>query len=125
MYCLALLLPGLRGCTWFSLAAGLNLVIVSRTESKLAAVANEVSFKYNVETKYVVVDFAHTDASVWRRVAGALQGLDIGLLINNVGLSYDHPEYFDELEEETIQDILEVNITSVNQARQLQLTLNA
>lgn len=104
--------------TWYSCCAGLNLVLVSRTESKLAAFANEIAFKYNVEAKYTVVDFAHADQATWQRTAEAVKGLDVGLLINNVGLSYDHPEYFDELNDETIRDIVEVNITSVNQVSQ-------
>ena len=96
----------------------MNLVLVSRTESKLAAVANEIAFKYSVEAKYTVVDFAHADQATWQRTAEAVKGLDVGLLINNVGLSYDHPEYFDEISAETIRDIVEVNITSVNQVSQ-------
>lgn len=90
-------------------------MLVSRTDSKLAAVANEIAFKYNIEAKYTVVDFAHADEATWQRTAEAIKGLDVGLLINNVGLSYDHPEYFEKLRDETIRDIVEVNITSVNQ----------
>lgn len=96
--------------------AGLNLMLVSRTESKLAAVANEIAFKYKIEAKYTVVDFAHADTATWQQTAEALKDLEVGLLINNVGLSYDHPEYYDQLTEQNIRDIVEVNITSVNQA---------
>lgn len=90
-------------------------MLVSRTESKLAAIANEIAFKYNIEAKYTVVDFAHADVATWQRTTEAIKGLDVGLLINNVGLSYDHPEYYDQLNEQSIRDIVEVNITSVNQ----------
>ena len=41
--------------------------------------------------------------------------LDVGLLVNNVGLSYDHCEYYEQLSEQSVRDIVEVNITSVNQ----------
>lgn len=41
--------------------------------------------------------------------------LNIGVLINNVALSYDHPEYLEQLSEQQIREMVEVNITSVNQ----------
>ena len=28
-----------------------------------------------------------------------MAGLDVGVLVNNVGRSYDHPEYFGEVDE--------------------------
>ena len=65
-----------------------------------------------------MVDFAHADEATWQHTAEAVKGLDVGLLINNVGLSYDHPEYFDKLSSETFRDIVEVNITSINQVSQ-------
>ncbi len=36
---------------------GLNIVLVSRTLSKLEIVAKEIEKNYNVETKIIVVDF--------------------------------------------------------------------
>jgi len=45
-----------------------------------------------------------------------LASLDVGLLINNVGLSYDHCEYFEQLSDEDIRSMVEVNITSINKA---------
>ena len=53
--------------------------------------------KYKVETKIIDVDF--TDTTIYARIERELAGLDIGLLVNNVGMSYDHPEYFSYLEE--------------------------
>ena len=100
----------------FDHAAGLNVLLISRTESKLNAAADEISSKYRVKTKICVVDFAHADEAVWRRVASEVLALDVGILFNNVGLSYDHPEYYDELSEATTRNIVETNITSVNQA---------
>lgn len=94
---------------------GLNVLLISRTEAKLAAASQEIASKFNVQTKYTVVDFAHADEATWKRTAAVMSTLNVGVLINNVGLSYDHPEYLEQLSEQQIKDMIEVNITSVNQ----------
>jgi len=33
----------------------------------------------------------------------------VGILVNNAGLSYDHPEYLDEVEDEFIADLVTIN----------------
>ena len=91
------------------------MLLISRTEAKLAAASKEIASKFNVQTKYTVLDFAHADEAPWRRTAAVMSTLNIGVLINNVGLSYDHPEYLEQLSEQQIRDMVEVNITSVNQ----------
>ena len=95
---------------------GLNVLLISRTEAKLAAASEEIASKYNVQTKYTVVNFAHADDATWKRTAAVMATLDIGILFNNVGLSYDHPDYLEMLSEQQVRDMVEVNITSVNQA---------
>lgn len=46
-----------------------------------------------METIIIAIDF--TDGqTVFPVIADALEDLDIGILVNNVGLSYLHPEYF-------------------------------
>lgn len=91
------------------------MLLISRTESKLIAASEEVAKKYNVQTKYTVVDFANADEATWRRTTTVMTSLDVGLLINNVGLSYDHAEYFELLSDQDIKNMVEVNITSINQ----------
>ncbi|KAA6427626.1 MAG: hypothetical protein FRX49_02289 [Trebouxia sp. A1-2] len=100
---------------------GLNVLLISRTESKLVAAAEEVAKKYNVQTKYTVVDFANADEVTWQRTTTALASLDVGLLINNVGLSYDHCEYLEHLSDQDVRNMVEVNITSVNQMTRIAL----
>lgn len=53
--------------------------------------------KYNVETRIIDVDFTKTD--IYDRIEKELSNLDIGVLINNVGMSYDMPQYFSEISE--------------------------
>ncbi|PIK62401.1 putative estradiol 17-beta-dehydrogenase 12-B-like [Apostichopus japonicus] len=79
-------------------AKGLNVVLMSRTESKLDAVASEIASKYNVQTKVIAVDFT-SGSEIYENIGQQLDGLEIGVLVNNVGMSYPYPLYFHELED--------------------------
>jgi len=64
-------------------ARGLNLVLVSRREDRLNALAQELSAKHHIETRVVATDLSSPDflADI-RRVTDSL---DVGLLISNAG----------------------------------------
>jgi len=79
-----------------------NIILISRTQTKLDEVAKELRDKFNVQTKTVAVDCASSSPTIWDPVRAAIQDLDIGILINNVGMSYDYPEFFSQ--SGTIQD---------------------
>ena len=99
----------------FALAqAGLNVVLISRTQSKLDAVEAEIKKTYPVETKTVAADFTKLD--IYERIALALKDLDIGVLVNNVGMSYKYPDYITKIQniEEFSNTLLNINIQSVN-----------
>ena len=60
------------------------------------------------------MDFSKATSSTWEALKEALAPLDVGILINNVGLSYDHAEYYDQIEESLIDDLVNVNIQATN-----------
>lgn len=93
---------------------GINIVLISRTESKLKDVASEIESQYKVKTQIITADFS-SGTSIYDGIRQKLQGLNIGILVNNVGLSYGYPEYFTEIEdrEKLFADLLYVNCTSV------------
>ena len=93
---------------------GLNVVLISRTEAKLQTAAAEIEQKYKVQTKYVVADFGAADGETWEAIRAAAEGLDVGVLVNNVGLSYDHAEYYDAVDEALIDNLINVNIQATN-----------
>lgn len=70
-------------------------MLLSRTPAKLKDTANEL-VKYNVEVRCVTVDFS-ASVDIYDRIEKELEGLDIGVLINNVGMSYEHPEWFHQV----------------------------
>ncbi|XP_052897645.1 inactive hydroxysteroid dehydrogenase-like protein 1 [Anopheles moucheti] len=90
----------------------MDIVLIARNEAKLTQVANEISKKYSVRTKVLVADFSEGQP-VYDHLAKELLPLDIGILVNNVGLSYEHATCMDELPKKTIWDLLNVNIASV------------
>lgn len=93
---------------------GLNLVLISRTEEKLKNQAKELQEKYKIETKIIAADFTE-QTSIYSEIKRQLNGMDIGVLVNNVGVSYSHPEFFDAFaqNEKTVSDMINCNITSV------------
>lgn len=92
---------------------GMSVVLISRTEAKLKAVQEEIEKKYNgVEVKYVVCDYSKFDDKAKSTVKNAIGGLEVGVLINNVGVSYRYPMFFHELSDEEIGNLIEMNVNS-------------
>jgi len=72
---------------------GVNVVLVSRSAEKLKAAEQEIKAKCpKVETKTISFDFSNGAAADYAKLAAELKSLPIGLLYNNVGVSYDHAE---------------------------------
>ena len=94
---------------------GLSVVLISRTESKLQDVKKEIDDKLyaGVEVKYVVCDYSKFNDKSKATVKAAIDDLEIGVLINNVGLSYRYPRYFHELPDQEVTDLITMNIDSM------------
>lgn len=99
---------------------GLNLVLVGRNPDKLKDVSDSIMAKYGqTQIKTVVVDFSGDLDEGVKRIKDAIEGLEVGVLINNVGVSYPYARYFHEVDEKLLADLLKVNIegtTKVTQA---------
>lgn len=93
---------------------GLNIVLISRTLSKLKQVANEIEKNYKVKTLVVDVDFKQ-GLPAYDRIKPYLEDLDIGVLVNNVGMSAPNFERYHEAAvlDSFLWNILACNVLSV------------
>ncbi|KAI3426745.1 uncharacterized protein J3R85_009606, partial [Psidium guajava] len=90
---------------------GLNLVLVSRNHERLKVVSDEIETSFlGIETRIVAVDFSKDASSCVRLIEEAIRGLDIGVLVNNVGITYPGACFFHEVEERVWREIVRVNV---------------
>jgi 17beta-estradiol 17-dehydrogenase / very-long-chain 3-oxoacyl-CoA reductase len=95
--------------------SGINIVMVSRTESKMNQVAKDLKSTYGVESRIVPYDFtiltsAERAKELADKVEAATQGLDIGILVNNVGMAWAGSYHTQSMQK--IFDLLYVNCAS-------------
>mmetsp|Transcript_90174 Transcript_90174/g.260010 ORF Transcript_90174/g.260010 Transcript_90174/m.260010 type:complete len:276 (-) Transcript_90174:114-941(-) len=112
---LVVFLDGIGKAYAFAFAKkGMSVVLISRTEAKLKDVQKEIMDKYSgVEVTYVVCDYSQFDKAAQDKVAKAIKDLEVGVLVNNVGVSYRYPMFFDEITDEEVQSLMTMNIDSV------------
>ncbi|VDM78793.1 unnamed protein product [Strongylus vulgaris] len=78
---------------------GFNIFLVSRTQSKLDEVQKEIREKYSkVDVKTFAFDFCNGSVEAYKPLREALNGVEVGVLINNVGMSYEYPERLHKVE---------------------------
>uniref|UniRef100_A0A5F9DGG8 17beta-estradiol 17-dehydrogenase n=1 Tax=Oryctolagus cuniculus TaxID=9986 RepID=A0A5F9DGG8_RABIT len=96
---------------------GLNVVLISRTLEKLQAVATEIDRATGRSVRIIQADFTKDD--IYETIKEELQGLEIGILVNNVGMLPSLlPRRFLNTPDE-IQGLIHCNITSVVKMTQL------
>ncbi|GAA5896899.1 SDR family oxidoreductase [Sporobolomyces salmoneus] len=93
-------------------AAGFNVFLASRTTSKLEEISQEITAKYpDIKTQIHSIDFSSPQAD-YAALGKELYNLDVGVLINNVGKSYEEPTFFQDLPDQDMNDIVEINVNA-------------
>jgi len=98
----------------FQLAkAGFNVFLVARNKTNLESTASEIQKKYPAVTvRLYPIDFSTQDEAAYVPLFTALQGLNVGVLVNNVGKSHAMPSYFVDTPQDEIKDIVAINVNA-------------
>ncbi|XP_036605596.1 testosterone 17-beta-dehydrogenase 3 [Trichosurus vulpecula] len=90
---------------------GLNIVMISRTLEKLQAVAERIEQTTGRNVKIIQADFTKDD--IYEHIKENLQGLEIGILVNNVGMFHRYFPCRFLIGSDEIQNLIHCNISSV------------
>ena len=100
--------------------SGFNILLVSRTASKLATLEEEITSKNpSVQTQSLAMDFARNDDADYDKLKALVDGLDVAILVNNVGKSHSIPTPFALIPEDELADIVTINCLGTLRATQL------
>ena len=98
---------------------GLNLVLVGRNPDKLKDVSDSIAAKFRrTEVKTVVVDFSGDLDEGVKKISEAIEGLEVGVLVNNVGVSYPYARFFHEVDEGLLNNLIKVNVVGTTKVTQ-------
>ncbi|XP_063587268.1 very-long-chain 3-oxoacyl-CoA reductase-like [Penaeus indicus] len=90
---------------------GMNIILISRTAEKLQNVASEIGRKFGVKTEKVQVDF-NLGKEIYSVIEKSIEGKEIGILVNNVGVITPHPMSFGEVNNHILWSHVNVNVAS-------------
>jgi len=87
---------------------GFNICIVARNPEKEQAQADKLKSEFNTQTRFITADFKDSaEPLFFEKIVAQLDDLDIGILVNNVGILENYP--FDCHKPETCRDMVLVN----------------
>jgi len=92
-------------------ARGCNLILTARREDRLQALAGQLNAKHSVKVSTVTSDLSHTDAPQKIKETVDLAGLEVDVLVNNVG--YGVPNTFLANPWHVHRDTLQVMVQTV------------
>lgn len=91
---------------------GLNLILVSRNSAKLKSVSKEIQENYpTTQIKTIAFDFSVGSlVGMNELLEEEIRGLDVGVLINNVGVTYPSARFLHEVDEQVWTNVVKVNV---------------
>ncbi|CAG8439599.1 6478_t:CDS:2 [Diversispora eburnea] len=89
-------------------AAKFNILLISRTMSKLQELSEEIEKRYQVDTKLYAMDFCKGDPKDYEKIKEIISTIEVGVLINNVGTNHEIPTPFNLETDEIVHNIVEL-----------------
>ncbi|KAJ2175772.1 hypothetical protein GGH18_000824 [Coemansia sp. RSA 530] len=89
-----------------------NVLLLSRSQDKLDDMAKKIE-ELGVEARTLAVDFGKMTEDKWQQIAQEVQAVRVGVLVNNVGVSYDYPMYVEEVPAATVDAMVELNMRAM------------
>lgn len=65
-----------------------------------------------LKLNHIVCDYSNFDEKAKKHIKDSIAGLEVGVLINNVGVSYRYPMFFHELSDDEVAALVEMNVNS-------------
>ncbi|KAL6909896.1 hypothetical protein ACP4OV_001555 [Aristida adscensionis] len=98
---------------------GLDLVLVGRDPAKLRDVSTAIAAAHGVQTKTVVFDLSLVSTpegeEAMRRLREAVEGLDVGVLVNNAAVNSPGAAYLHEADVERLVRTIRVNLWALTE----------
>jgi len=91
---------------------GQNLLLIGRSNEKLMRVQSAIAEKCTVQIETLEIDLSKFDNKNQVKFEKAIANKNIGILINNAGVSYQYVQYFDQVDQPTIENIMNVNVVA-------------
>eukprot|EP00919_Chromeraceae_sp_WS-2016_P040206 GHVR01096005.1.p1 GENE.GHVR01096005.1~~GHVR01096005.1.p1 ORF type:complete len:320 (+),score=60.08 GHVR01096005.1:28-987(+) len=93
--------------------ANMSLLLISRSKDRLEETKKLLSAITDGEVRILPIDFTSCSNEIYPKIECAIKDIEVGILINNVGVSYPHAMYFNEITSEFIDQLIEVNVRAV------------
>jgi len=86
-----------------------NIILLSRTQSKLEEVQKEIESQFKVKVQILAVDAVKATEQTYQEIKEKVSNLELAVLVNNVGLSH-LPEFLEKVDVTEVENILKVNV---------------
>jgi 17beta-estradiol 17-dehydrogenase / very-long-chain 3-oxoacyl-CoA reductase len=99
-----------RGFAEALAARGFNLVLVARNSAPLQALAQDLEAKRKIQTQIVVADCSDAGTAALDAIRNAVDGTDLAVLVNNVGVNTALPTALAETDDADVDRLVAVNV---------------
>ncbi|KAK3132238.1 hypothetical protein QOZ80_6AG0518020 [Eleusine coracana subsp. coracana] len=100
-------------------ARGINLILLDLDAANLREISDVISSRHGVKTRTVVFDLSLVGTAqgdkVMRRFRDAVDGLDVGVLVNNAGVARPYALFFHEADAEAWVRMIRVNLWALTE----------